>query len=254
MADDDDDLEDDVPAGPGRRYLTRAGAERMHAELLRLLNTERPRVTAEVSAAAAQGDRSENAEYIYGKKRLREIDRRIRFLQRRLDTATIVAPEDQTDTGRVWFGAWVTLEDEDGKARPTSIVGPDEIDARGTLVSVDSPLGRSLLGKRCGDEVTVRRPRGEVELVVRRHPLRSGARMTETVRIQSRLWRIYRRMSLAALTQEEEGGRRSGRARHSVMAGRVSPGRPTAAVASSTRSGPTGRSTGSRRAGSASSR
>ena len=102
---DDDDLEDDSPTGPGRRYLTRAGAERMHAELLRLLNDERPRITAEVSAAAAQGDRSENAEYIYGKKRLREIDRRIRFLQRRLDTSTIVAPEDQTDTGRVWFGA-----------------------------------------------------------------------------------------------------------------------------------------------------
>ena len=167
VADTDDELEDDdVPAGPGRRYLTRAGAERMHAELLRLLNDERPRVTAEVSAAAAQGDRSENAEYIYGKKRLREIDRRIRFLQRRLDTSTIVSPEDQTDTERVWFGAWVTLEDEEGAERTYQIVGPDEIDARGTLVSVESPLGRSLLGKRRGEEVTVRRPRGEVDLVV----------------------------------------------------------------------------------------
>ena len=86
---DDDDLEDDAPAGPGRRYLTRAGAERMHVELLRLLNDERPRVTAEVSAAAAQGDRSENAEYIYGKKKLREIDRRIHFLPRRLDTSRL---------------------------------------------------------------------------------------------------------------------------------------------------------------------
>ena len=166
MADPDDDLDDDAPAEPGKRYLTHAGAERMHAELLRLLNEERPKVTAEVSAAAAQGDRSENAEYIYGKKRLREIDRRIRFLQRRLDTSTIVSPEDQTDTERVWFGAWVTLEDEDGTARTYQIVGPDEIDARGTLVSVESPLGRSLLGKRRGEEVTVRRPRGEVELVV----------------------------------------------------------------------------------------
>src|SRR5678815_1660812 len=101
----------------------------MHAELLRLLNDERPRVTAEVSAAAAQGDRSENAEYIYGKKRLREIDRRIRFLQKRPDTSTIVSAEDQTDTGRVWFGAWVTLEDEDGSERTYQIVGPDEIDA-----------------------------------------------------------------------------------------------------------------------------
>jgi transcription elongation factor GreB len=167
VADSNDDLDEDVPAGPGRRYLTRAGAERMHAELLKLLNEERPRVTAEVSAAAAQGDRSENAEYIYGKKRLREIDRRIRFLQRRLDTSTIVAPEDQTDTERVWFGAWVTLEDEEGTERSYQIVGPDEIDARGTLVSVESPLGRCLLGKRRGDEVRVRRPRGEVELVVR---------------------------------------------------------------------------------------
>ena len=167
MADTDDLEDDDGPAGPGKRYLTRAGAERMHAELLRLLNDERPRVTVEVSAAAAQGDRSENAEYIYGKKRLREIDRRIRFLQKRLDTSTIVSPEDQADTERVWFGAWVTLEDEDGTERTYQIVGPDVIDARGTLVSVESPLGRSLLGKRRGDDVTVRRPRGEVELIVR---------------------------------------------------------------------------------------
>src|SRR3954470_22752192 len=86
--------QDDLPKGQ-KRYLTRAGAERMHRELLRLLNEERPKVTAEVSAAAAQGDRSENAEYIYGKKRLREIDRRIRFLQKRLDTATIVTPSEQ---------------------------------------------------------------------------------------------------------------------------------------------------------------
>src|ERR1041385_941624 len=108
MADREHPEDDDVPAGPGRRYLTRAGAERMHAELLQLLNQERPRVTAEVSAAAAQGDRSENAEYIYGKKRLREIDRRIRFLQKRLDTATIVSPAEQTDKRRVFFGATVT--------------------------------------------------------------------------------------------------------------------------------------------------
>jgi len=170
VAEPDDELEDEggeSPTRAGRRYLTRTGAERMHAELLRLLNEERPRVTAEVSAAAAQGDRSENAEYIYGKRRLREIDRRIRFLQKRLDTSTIVSPEEQSDTERVWFGAWVTLEDEEGEARTYQIVGPDEIDARGALVSVESPLGRSLLGRRQGDEVTVRRPRGEVELVIR---------------------------------------------------------------------------------------
>ena len=148
-------------------YITAAGAAKLREELHQLWVIERPRVTQEVADAAAQGDRSENAEYIYGKKRLREIDRRIRFLQRRLDTSTIVAPEDQGDTERVWFGAWVTLEDEDGTERTYQIVGPDEIDARGTLVSVESPLGRSLLGKRRGDDVTVRRPRGEVELVVR---------------------------------------------------------------------------------------
>src|SRR5215218_423115 len=87
-----DDEDDAQERGPARRYITRAGAQRLHRELLRLLNEERPKVTAEVSAAAAQGDRSENAEYIYGKKRLREIDRRIRFLQKRLDTATLVDP------------------------------------------------------------------------------------------------------------------------------------------------------------------
>src|SRR5262249_59431452 len=118
-------------------------------------------------AAPAKGDGSETAEYIYGKKRLREIDRRIRFLQKRLDTSTIVAPEDQGDTERVWFGAWVTLQDEDGTERTYQIVGPDEIDARGTLVSVASPLRRSLLGKRRGDDATVRPPRREAELVAR---------------------------------------------------------------------------------------
>src|ERR1041385_2837537 len=105
---DDPEEEEEEASGPQRRYLTRAGAERMHRELLKLLNEERPKVTAEVSAAAAQGDRSENAEYIYGKKRLREIDRRIRFLQKRLDTATIVSPAEQTDKRRVFFGATVT--------------------------------------------------------------------------------------------------------------------------------------------------
>ena len=110
---EEEEEEDSRPRG--KQYLTRAGAERMHGELRHLLNEERPKVTAEVSAAAAQGDRRENAEYIYGKKRLREIDRRIRFLQKRLDTSTIVDPAEQTDRGRVYFGATVTLEDEDGK-------------------------------------------------------------------------------------------------------------------------------------------
>lgn len=158
-----DEEEDEQPAGAARRYLTRTGAERMHKELWRLLNEERPKVTAEVSAAAAQGDRSENAEYIYGKKRLREIDRRLRFLQKRLDTATIVVPSEQPDPSRVYFGATVTLEDEDGGQVTYQIVGSDEIDTAGGRISVDSPLARALLRKQVGDSVEVSRPRGEIE-------------------------------------------------------------------------------------------
>src|SRR5690349_24737528 len=105
--------EEEEPSAPrGRRYITAEGARRLHQELLQLLNVERPKVTAEVSAAAAQGDRSENAEYIYGKKRLREIDRRLRFLQKRLDVLTVVDPREQKDRSRVFFGATVVLEDE----------------------------------------------------------------------------------------------------------------------------------------------
>ncbi|WP_338865779.1 transcription elongation factor GreB [Myxococcus stipitatus] len=163
---DDLEAEEGDEKAPFRRYLTRLGAERMHRELIRLLNEERPKVTAEVSAAAAQGDRSENAEYIYGKKRLREIDRRIRFLQRRLDTATIVTPSEQSDRARVYFGATVTLEDEDGARTTYQIVGSDEIDAAGGRISVESPIGRALLRKGIGDTVDVRRPRGEIELTV----------------------------------------------------------------------------------------
>jgi transcription elongation factor GreB len=161
-----DDDEDGEERAPFRRYLTRQGAERMHRELVHLLNTERPKVTAEVSAAAAQGDRSENAEYIYGKKRLREIDRRLRFLTKRLDTATIVTPAEQSDRARVYFGATVTLEDEDGARTTYQIVGSDEIDAAGGRISVESPIGRALLRKGVGDSVEVHRPRGDIELTV----------------------------------------------------------------------------------------
>jgi transcription elongation factor GreB len=154
------------PEGRHRHYITRSGAERLHAELLRLLNEDRPKVTAEVSAAAALGDRSENAEYIYGKKRLREIDRRIHFLQRRLDTCTVVVPSEQTDSTRVYFGATVTLEDEDGNQTRYQIVGADETDAKGGRISVESPIGQALLRKTRGDTVTVGRPRGEIELTI----------------------------------------------------------------------------------------
>ncbi|HZH02678.1 MAG TPA: transcription elongation factor GreB [Myxococcaceae bacterium] len=146
--------------------MTRAGADRLHRELLDLLNRQRPKVTAEVSEAAAQGDRSENAEYIYGKKRLREIDRRIRYLQRRLDACTVVVPAEQKGQSRIFFGATVTLEDEDAARVVYQVVGPDEIDAKGGRVSINSPLGQALLGKRVDDEVVVHRPRGPVELTV----------------------------------------------------------------------------------------
>src|SRR5690606_6254031 len=108
---------------------------------------ERPKITEEVMWAAAQGDRSENAEYIYGKKRLREIDRRIRFLTRRLDSLTVVEPSSEQE-GAVRFGAWVTVEDEDGERQTWRIVGPDEFDVKAGRISVDSPLARALLGKK----------------------------------------------------------------------------------------------------------
>src|SRR5437016_9074985 len=120
---------------PGR-YITRAGAERLHKELVRLLKVERPKVTAEVSAAAAQGDRSENAEYIYGKRRLREIDRRVRFLSKRLDDVTVVT-EPPSDPKRVFFGAHVTIEDEAGDEHTYRIVGADESDVETGCISID---------------------------------------------------------------------------------------------------------------------
>ena len=119
-----------------------------------------------MSAAAAQGDRSENAEYIYGKKKLRELDRRIRYLSKRLDSLTIVEPHEGAD--RVLFGATVTIEDEDGQESTYRIVGPDEFDVKAGKISVDSPLAKALLGKREGDETTVQRPRGAVDVVVAR--------------------------------------------------------------------------------------
>jgi transcription elongation factor GreB len=141
-----------LPATPGSKYITPAGAERLRAELEALWRHERPQVTAAVSAAAAQGDRSENAEYTYGKRRLREIDRRVRFLRSRLDGMTIVnqAPGDRN---RVYFGALVTLEDDAGEQRRHRIVGPDEFDMAPGYISMDSPLGKALLGKRLDDQI-----------------------------------------------------------------------------------------------------
>ena len=121
---------------------------------------ERPRVTQAVSEAAAQGDRSENAEYTYGKRRLREIDRRVRFLRKRLDGMTVV-DKPPTDRGRVYFGAWITLEDDDGKQMRHRIVGPDEFDMNPGYISMDAPLARALMRKALDEEVKVQLPGGE---------------------------------------------------------------------------------------------
>jgi transcription elongation factor GreB len=142
------------PERPGSKYITPAGAARLRAELDELWRRERPQVTAAVSAAAAQGDRSENAEYIYGKRRLREIDRRVRFLRARLQGMTIV-DRPPADRNRVYFGARVTLETESGAQHVYRIVGPDEIELGGEHISMDAPLGRALLGQRLDAEVAV---------------------------------------------------------------------------------------------------
>lgn len=148
------------PTRPGSKYATPEGARRLRDELETLWRQERPRVTAAVSAAAAQGDRSENAEYTYGKKRLREIDSRVRHLRRRLDGLTVV-DQPPSDLQRVFFGAWVTLEDAAGNESEHRIVGPDEFDLAPGYISMDAPLARALLGKRLDDEVRVALPGGE---------------------------------------------------------------------------------------------
>jgi transcription elongation factor GreB len=140
-------------------YITPEGARCLREELDFLWKVERPKVTQAVSEAAAQGDRSENADYIYGKRRLREIDRRVRHLMLRLDAVKVVmAPPTTAD--RVFFGAWVRLENEAGDELVYRIVGPDEFDLSRGFISMDSPMGRALMGKREGDEIVVRRPAG----------------------------------------------------------------------------------------------
>lgn len=156
---------DRVKRPPSSGYITPEGARRLRDEMTQLWTVERPRVTHEVSEAAALGDRSENAEYIYGKRRLREIDRRLRFLSKRLDVLKVVEPTDRAD-GRVYFGAWVALEDEDGAEHEYRLVGPDEADTRTRCISIDSPMGKALLGRADGDEVAVARPKGKAVFTI----------------------------------------------------------------------------------------
>jgi transcription elongation factor GreB len=163
---------EDEPEGeggrhPAKRYVTPEGYQRLAAELELLWKSERPRVTREVSEAAALGDRSENAEYIFGKKKLREIDRRIRFLSKRLDELVVVGtPPEQQE--RVYFGAFVELEDDAGQPLAVRIVGPDEFDVAAGRISLQSPLGRALIGKAEGDEFSFQRPKGRVRYTVLR--------------------------------------------------------------------------------------
>ena len=154
-----------APQPAGSKFITAEGAGRLRAELDDLWRVQRPRVTQAVAEAAAQGDRSENAEYTYGKRQLREIDRRVRFLRRRLDGMVIV-DRPPTDRSRVYFGAWVELEDDSGASVEYRIVGPDEIDPGRGYVSMDSPLGRALLRRALDDEISIEVPGGTRTLVI----------------------------------------------------------------------------------------
>lgn len=153
------------PVPQSSKYITVAGEARLRTELEQLWRIERPRVTQAVAAAAAQGDRSENAEYTYGKRRLREIDARVRHLRKRLEGMVVVS-QPPSDPQRVFFGALVTLEDENGQRVQHRIVGPDEFADVPGGISMDAPLARALLGKGLDAEITVVVPGGEKAYVI----------------------------------------------------------------------------------------
>ncbi|WP_373818012.1 transcription elongation factor GreB [Glaesserella sp.] len=146
-------------------HITRAGWQALDQELKYLWKDERPKVTQAVSDAAALGDRSENAEYIYGKRRLREIDRRVRFLSKRLEVLQIVDYHPNQE-GKVFFGAWVELENEEGEVKQYRIVGGDEFDPAKQWISIDSPVARALIGKSVDDEIRVETPLGKVTFYI----------------------------------------------------------------------------------------
>jgi transcription elongation factor GreB len=146
-------------------YVTQEGYRRLEEEAHRLWTVERPKLAKAVAVAAAEGDRSENAEYIYGKRKLFEIDRRLAYLGKRLEALTIVDRAPDAD-GRVYFGAWVTLEDEAGDRRSLHIVGPDEVELGSAEISCESPMARALLGRSIGDEVVVPRPKGQAVFTI----------------------------------------------------------------------------------------
>ena len=157
-------------------YITPEGAQALNEEFDQLWRVERPKVAEAVRIAAAQGDRSENADYQYGKRRLREIDSRVEFLDRRLKALTIIDPATSRGAeGKVCFGAWIRLEDEEGIETIYRIVGPDEFEVSKGYISMDSPLGRALLGREEGSELVVKRPKGDKLYVIQevsRSPLK----------------------------------------------------------------------------------
>ena len=163
----DDELEPapQLPHGV-KNYITPGGFQRLKDEFDQLWKTERPELVKTITWAASNGDRSENGDYIYGKKRLREIDRRIRFLSKRLDNAEVVDPAQREECGQVFFGATVTVCDPHGEDRTYSIVGVDEADAGRGLISWVSPLARALFKASAGDVVTLRTPGGAEEIEV----------------------------------------------------------------------------------------
>jgi transcription elongation factor GreB len=167
---DDDELPDEIaglPAG-AKNYMTPQGFERLREELSQLMRKERPEVVQVVSWAAANGDRSENGDYLYGKKRLREIDRRIRFLSKRLERSEVVDPAKRPKTDQVFFGATVAYANAKGEQRTVKIVGVDEVDPGRGHVSWISPIARALLRAYEGDVVRMRTPAGEEEIEILR--------------------------------------------------------------------------------------
>ncbi|MEM1111048.1 MAG: transcription elongation factor GreB [Pseudomonadota bacterium] len=153
------------PRRRGSKYITPEGESALRAELHQLWRIERPQVTQSVHEAAKNGDRSENGDYIYGKRRLREIDSRVRFLNKRLEELEVV-DRLPNNPEKVYFGAWVTLEDDEGAEKIWRIVGPDEFDVAAGKLSMDAPLARALLGKRLDDEVSVHSPTGEQRYLI----------------------------------------------------------------------------------------
>ena len=148
-----------------RVYITPEGARRLRGELNHIWKVQRPEVTRRVAAAAALGDRSENADYTYGKKQLRELDKRIRYLSKTLDNLEVVNRKPD-DPERIYFGAWVTLEAENGDTLELRIVGVDEFDPKRNWISINSPVARQLLGKRLGDETILERPNGPTAMFI----------------------------------------------------------------------------------------